>query len=326
MDFNKLKEKNEYACLAPMAGITDRATKEWALSFGAGYCVSELVSSKALIVGDKKSNELLYLDEKSRPQGLQIFGGDPHIMAHAAQLVAEKNPEFIDINMGCPAPKVVKNGSGSGLMEYPEKCYAIVKACKQVTDIPISVKIRSGIKGRITAVDVAKACEEAGASFITVHGRTREQMYAPPVSLDVIKDVKNTVKIPVIGNGDVYTPKDAKYMYEYTGCDYIMVGRGFLGKPWIFSHINAYLTDGVLLPEPPLSQKMVYMIQHIELMAKYKDSRFAFLEARKFASWYIKGMRGAAKFRQMCGSITCMDDVINLSKAVMESANEEQNL
>lgn len=309
-----------YACLAPMAGVADRAFRELCVSYGAAYVTSEMVSSKGLTMQDKKSKELLYLSDDERPAGAQIFGDDPDIMAKAALKAMEFSPDFIDINMGCPAPKIAGNGGGSALLKNPELIGKIVKKVVEVSPVPVTAKIRIGWDGNsINAVEVAKRIEAAGADAITVHGRTKDQMYAPPVSLDEIANVKKAVSIPVIGNGDIVDGKSAKLMLDKTGCDFLMVGRGALGNPWIFQCINAYLNNETDFTEPTLEEKMDVMLRHIGTLCDYKGVRIGMREARKHAAWYIKGIRGAATFRQEIGSLSTMDELKVLAKRVVES-------
>lgn len=309
-----------YACLAPMAGVADRAFRELCVSYGAAYVTSEMVSSKGLTMQDKKSKELLYLSNDERPAGAQIFGDDPDIMAKAALKAMEFSPDFIDINMGCPAPKIAGNGGGSALLKNPELIGKIVRKVVEVSPVPVTAKIRIGWDGNsINAVEVAKRIEAAGADAITVHGRTKDQMYAPPVSLDEIANVKKAVSIPVIGNGDIVDGKSAKLMLDKTGCDFLMVGRGALGNPWIFQCINAYLNNETDFTEPTLEEKMDVMLRHIGTLCDYKGVRIGMREARKHAAWYIKGIRGAASFRQEIGSLSTMDELKALAKRVIES-------
>lgn len=309
-----------YACLAPMAGVADRAFRELCMSYGAAYVISEMVSSKGLTMQDKKSKELLFLSEAERPAGAQIFGDDPEIMANAALKAMEFSPDFIDINMGCPAPKIAGNGGGSALLKNPELIGKIVKKVVEVSPVPVTAKIRIGWdKNSINAVEIAKIIEAAGADAITVHGRTKDQMYAPPVSLDEIANVKKAVSIPVIGNGDIVDGKSAKLMLDMTGCDFLMVGRGALGNPWIFQCINAYLNKEADFTEPTLEEKMDVMLRHIGTLCEYKGVRIGMREARKHAAWYIKGIRGAAAFRQEIGQLSTMDELKALAERVITS-------
>ena len=309
-----------YACLAPMAGVADRAFRELCMSYGAAYVISEMVSSKGLTMQDKKSKELLFLSDAERPAGAQIFGDDPEIMANAALKAMEFSPDFIDINMGCPAPKIAGNGGGSALLKNPELIGKIVKKVVEVSPVPVTAKIRIGWdKNSINAVEIAKIIEAAGADALTVHGRTKDQMYAPPVSLDEIANVKKAVSIPVIGNGDIVDGKSAKLMLDMTGCDFLMVGRGALGNPWIFQCINAYLNKEADFTEPTLEEKMDVMLRHIGTLCEYKGVRIGMREARKHAAWYIKGIRGAAAFRQEIGQLSTMDELKALAERVITS-------
>jgi nifR3 family TIM-barrel protein len=245
-------------------------------------------------------------------------------MAEAAKMAEQNNPDFIDINMGCPAPKVaISSGGGSALMKDPLLAAKIVEAVKNAVNVPVTVKMRAGWDdSNKNAVELAKLVESAGADAITVHGRTRVQMYAPPVDLNIIKEVKNAVKIPVIGNGDVVSPKSAADMYEQTGCDFVMVGRGAMGAPWIFSQINAYLSDGIILPDPPLSKRMLIMLDQIGRMKEYKGERTAMMEARKHVAWYMRGLKGAAELRKLSGEIVDMDSVLRIVEKAMENNKE----
>ncbi len=309
-----------YACLAPMAGVADRAFRELCMSCGAAYVISEMVSSKGLTMQDKKSKELLNLSDAERPAGAQIFGDDPEIMAKAALKATEFSPDFIDINMGCPAPKIAGNGGGSALLKKPELIGKIVKRVVEVSPVPVTAKIRIGWdESSINAVEIAKRIEAAGADAITVHGRTKAQMYAPPVSLNEIARVKKAVSIPVIGNGDIVDGKSAKKMLDETGCDFLMVGRGALGNPWIFQCINAYLNNEAAFIEPTLEEKMDVMLRHISVLCEYKGTRIGMREARKHAAWYIKGIRGAASFRQEIGMLSALDELRALADKVISS-------
>lgn len=314
------------AALAPMAGVADRAFRKICMDHGAACVIGEMVSAKGLTYGDRKSAELLELDADIRPAAVQLFGDDPAIMARAAKQTLEFHPDWIDINMGCPAPKIVNNHTGSALMREPELCRRIVQAVKDAVPVPVTVKIRKGYaKDEVNAVEVALACEAGGADAITVHGRTRDQMYAPPVDWEIIRRVKAAVKVPVIGNGDVVDAKSAAALYEQTGCDLIMVGRGALGAPWIFTQIEAYLNHEVLLPTPPMAQRMATLMRQVQLTAEYKGERVALLEARKHAAWYTNGLRGAAGLRRKAGEIVTLDDLALFCAEVIR-ADEEGRL
>ena len=307
------------AALAPMAGVADRAFRKLCVDFGAAYVVGEMVSSKGLCFEDKKSGELLELDEAERPAAVQLFGDDPDTMARAAERAMRYRPDVIDINMGCPAPKIAGNHCGSALMRDPDLCRRIVAAVTGAVPVPVTAKIRKGYSSsEINAVEVAQAVEAGGAAAVTVHGRTRDQMYAPPVDWEIIRQVKQAVAIPVIGNGDVDSPQAAAALYEQTGCDLVMVGRGALGAPWIFSQIEAYLTHGVLLPAPPVSRRMEVLLRQITEAARLKGERVALREARKHAAWYMRGLRGAAGFRAEAGKIETLADLAALCSRVAE--------
>lgn len=308
-----------HAVLAPMAGVSDRAYRELCVRFGAAYCVSEMVSSKALSFNSKKSEELMEISDLERPCGIQIFGDDPKCMADAAKHALENKPDIIDINMGCPAPKISSNGSGSALMKNPRLCGEIVKAVTAVTDIPVTVKIRKGWDDdSVNAVEVAKICESAGAAAITVHGRTRQQYYKPPVDYDIIRAVRESVSVPVIANGDVDSAERAKEVMDITGCDLVMIGRATLGNPWIFSQINAYLENpNVKIHTPDLEERLGVMIEHIGKMVEYKGEHMAMLQARKLVVGYFKGMKGAAALRNEAGKIKTLDDLYELRQKAL---------
>lgn len=309
----------EKAALAPLAGVADRAFRELCKSYGAAYTVCEMASAKGISLGDKKSAQLLSITEPERPAGSQIFGNSPETMAVAAEKALEFSPDFIDINMGCPAPKVASSGGGALLMKNPILAAKIVKAVVDVSTVPVTVKMRSGWdENNINAVELAKMCEQAGAAAITVHGRTKMQMYAPPVNTDIIREVKKAVRIPVIGNGDVTDGASAAKLMETTSCDMVMVGRGALGRPWVFSQINAYLNNEVFLPEPPVTEKMRVMLCHIEKLCEYKGERVGIREARKHAAWYTKGLHGAANYRAKIGLISSVDELRQIALELIE--------
>ena len=309
----------EKAALAPMAGVADRAFRELCRSYGAAYTVCEMASAKGISLGDKKSAELLLITPPERPAGSQIFGNSPETMAIAAEKALEFSPDFIDINMGCPAPKVASSGGGALLMKDPVNSAKIVEAVAKTSTVPVTVKMRSGWDdSTINAVELAKRCEQAGAAAITVHGRTKVQMYAPPVNFDIIRQVKSAVSIPVIGNGDIIDGKSAAKMLEETGCDMVMVGRGALGRPWVFQEINAYLDHESIIPEPSVIQKMHIMLKHIEKICEYKGERIGIREARKHAAWYTKGLHGAANYRARIGLIESIEELAQIAAELIE--------
>lgn len=308
-----------YAGLAPMAGVADRAMREICREYGAAFTVGELTSSRGVTLGDKKSAELLSCSGAERPFASQLFGSDPQIMAQAAKKALLFSPDFIDINMGCPAPKVAGNGGGSALMREPELAAQIVRAVLKAVDVPVTVKMRTGYDNEnINAPELAKMCEDAGAAAITVHGRTRPQMYAPGVDYKTIERVRRSVSVPVIGNGDVTDGKSAKYMYEATGCDFVSVGRAAEGNPFVFTEINAFLSGRSYTP-PTLDKRFSVMMRQIGLMMKYKDPHIALLESRKHTAWYMRGLEGAAALRRMCGEIKSIADI----EAICEKALEQ---
>lgn len=315
-------EFKDIAFLAPMAGVTDMAFRELCAAFGAAYTVTEMVSSKGLVMGDKKSAMLLTLGKGEGIAGAQIFGDDPDIMARAAVKCLAFSPDIIDINMGCPAPKVAMNGGGASLMKDPRLAGRIVKAVRQAVDIPVTVKIRKGWDdSSVNATELAKILEANGADAITVHGRTRQQMYSGTVDYDSIAAVKKTVKIPVIGNGDITDIYSAAKMIQNTGCDAVMIGRGAFGNPWLFRQVNAYLADGIVIPPPSLEEKMTVMLKHIAKTVEYKGEYTAMREARRHAAYYTKGLRGGAKFRAQMSSLETYDD---LKKIIFSIVKENQ--
>lgn len=319
MKIGNIEIDNRTAALAPMAGVADRAFRELCVRYGASYVVSEMVSSKGLTMHDRKSKQLLFLSKEERPAAAQIFGSDPQIMAESARGCLNFEPDAIDINMGCPAPKIAGNGGGSALMRKPDLAEEIMREVKNAVDIPVTVKIRLGWDSEsINCIDMAQRAERAGMSAVTVHGRTRQQMYAPPVDRKMIAEVKKNIGIPLIANGDIVDGITAAQMIEETNCDYLMVGRGALGRPWVFSQINAYLKNGVILPEPPVSERMRVMVEHIRLICDYKGERVGIREARKHAAWYIKGIHGAAKYRQQVGMLESIEQLEELAFKIVK--------
>ena len=314
MEIGNLKIKG-CAALAPMAGVADRAFRELCVSYGAAYVVSEMISSKGVSLGDRKSKALMQLSDEERPAGVQIFGNDPSVMAQSVKTLLGVSPDFVDINMGCPAPKIAGNGGGASLMRHPQLAKEIVEAVVAACgNVPVTVKIRTGWDfENLNAVEMAQNAEKAGAVAVTVHGRTRQQMYAPPVDHQMIAEVKKSVSIPVVGNGDIVDGPSAAKMLEETNCDFLMVGRGALGRPWVFSQINAYLQNGIILPEPPVSERMRVMVKHVRKICEYKGERIGIREARKHAAWYAKGIRGAAKYRKDLSLIESVEQLEELA-------------
>lgn len=306
--------------LAPIAGVTDMAFRQVCRSFGAGYVETEMVSAKALSFNDKKSFELMELAGDEHPCAIQIFGNEPDVMANAAKLAVEKGADIVDINMGCPAPKIANNGSGSALMKNPSLCGEIVQAVKSAVNIPVTVKIRKGFdENTLTAVDVAKECEKNGVDAVIVHGRTRQQYYSGQCDLDIIKAVKENVSVTVIGNGDIRDIKSAEKMLDYTGCDGLMIARAALGSPWFFKTLKEYFEKEIIIEPPSPEQRLKIMADHIELVCKYKGEKMGMLQSRKQISWYLKGFRGAAAFRNEAGRVCTLDDMYALIDRVLNT-------
>ena len=298
-----------FAALAPMAGVADRAMREICRKHGSAFSVGELTSSKGISVGDKKSHTLLFCGEKERPMASQLFGREPETMAEAAKKALRFNPDFIDINMGCPAPKVSGNGGGSALLKDLPLAREIVKSVVEAVDIPVTVKMRTGWdENSLVSPQLAKMCEDAGAKAITIHGRTKKQMYAEGIDFKTIAETVKSVNIPVIANGDICDGKSAKYMYEATGCDFVMVGRAARGNPFVFEEINAYMENRSYTP-PNLEKRFETLMEQVRRMVEYKADRRAFLEARKHTAWYMQGLKGAAELRRMAGAINSYEDI-----------------
>lgn len=312
------------AALAPMASVADKAYRLMCKKYGASYLVSEMISAKGLCFGDKKTARLCEIEPEERPYALQLFGEEPYYMGKAAYMLGEHEPDVIDINMGCPVPKIVSNGSGSALMKDPERAFEIAKEVVKNAGCPVTVKFRAGWDEQSkNAVEFAKIIEQAGVAAIAVHGRTRMQFYSGKADWDIIKAVKSAVSIPVIANGDVTDGKSAKALYEHTGCDLVMIGRGSYGRPWVFEQVKRYLENGEVMPEPDLEEKMRVMKEHCELICKYKGERQGMKEARKNVQWYIKGLRGSAKLRGRCSELVQLSDLEMMIDAIRTENSDE---
>ena len=297
--------------LGPMAGVTDLPFRVLCKEQGAGLLCMEMVSAKAILYNNKNTESLLEIHPDEQPVSLQFFGSDPKIMSEMAKRVEERPFDIMDINMGCPVSKVVRNGEGSALMKNPKLVYEIVSAMVKAIDKPVTVKIRKGFDDScINAVEIAKIIEEAGAAAVAVHGRTREQYYSGQADWDIIAQVKDAVKIPVIGNGDVDSPEKAKAIMDQTGCDGVMIGRAAEGNPWIFREVVSYLTDGTIPARPTNREKRELILRHAALQLEYKGEYTGVREMRKHLSWYTVGMPHSAHFRQTINTMEKMDELI----------------
>lgn len=294
--------------LAPLAGITDAPFRRICKEQGAGLVYTEMVSAKGLYYNDKATERLLRIYEDEKPAAIQIFGSEPDIISFAANKLEDHENCILDINMGCPVPKVVRNGEGSALLKEPKLVSAIIKAAVESTGKPVTAKIRIGWNAEsINAVEIAKAIEDGGASAIGVHGRTREQYYSGKADWDVIRQVKKAVSIPVIGNGDVFSGRDAMSLLEKTGCDFVMIARGALGNPWIFREALALWERKEVPPPPDLTEKVNVILKHFDLLLSEKGEYAAVREMRKHAGWYLKGIPGSAGLRRQLNTIVKAD-------------------
>ena len=314
MKIGTLNLKNNII-LAPMAGVTDKAFRLITKPFGPALMYTEMVSGKGLLYKNKRTEVLLEVLNFEKPTAAQIFGHEPEVMSEIAERSLEFGADMIDINMGCPAPKIVNNGDGSALMKNPELAGKIISAVRKSVNCPMSVKFRMGWDDdSINAVEFAKTAENNGADAITIHGRTRAQFYSGKANLEIIKKVKEAVKIPVIGNGDVHDGKSAKYMLDYTGCDGIMIGRAAQGNPWLFSSVLHYLKTGDELAPPTLEERSDIAEKHLRLLVKFKGEYRGVLEGRKHMAWYFKGLCGGAKLRNLINQCDTLEQMLDLNK------------
>ena len=310
--------------LAPMAGIGNSSFRKIIKEMGCGLIYAEMVSDKAIFYNNKKTIDMLYMEESERPITQQIFGSDKESFVEAAKFIYDNmHPDIIDINMGCPVPKVaVRAQAGSALLKNPKKIKEIVSAVVEAIPIPVTVKIRSGWDSEhINAVEVAKICEEAGASAICVHPRTRNQGYSGKADWSIIKDVKKSVSIPVIGNGDITSAIDAKRMIDETDCDAVMIGRGVLGNPWLIKQINSYFEDGILLDNPSFKERIDMCLRHLNNLYNLKNEKLAVLEIRSHIAWYLKGMPKSNEIKNkifLCNKINDIIEILNSYKQFIE--------
>ena len=308
--------------LAPMAGVCNSAFRRIIKEMGAGLLYAEMVSDKAIIYDNEKTKNMLFMTDEERPIAQQIFGSDKESFVKAAKIVEDlMHPDIIDINMGCPVPKVaIKSQAGSALLKDPKKVYEIVKAVVDDVSVPVTVKIRSGWdSSSINAVEVAKMCEKAGASAITVHPRTRSQGYQGKADWNIIKQVKENVSIPVIGNGDILSANDAKRMIDETGCDAIMIGRGSLGNPYLIRQIAQYLDNGIIIPDQSPIDKMKTCLKHFDYLLKIKPEKTAVLEMRTHGAWYLKGLPFGVSIKKELYKVSTKEEFINIIKEYMET-------
>ena len=304
--------ENSYV-LGPMAGVTDLPFRLLCKEQGAGLLCMEMVSAKGIFYNNKNTESLLQIHPEEVPVSLQFFGSDPKIVSEMAKRVEERPFSILDINMGCPVPKVVRNGEGSALMKNPKLVYELVSATVKAIKKPVTVKIRKGFDDEhINAVEIAKIIEEAGAAAVAVHGRTREQYYSGKADWEIIRQVKEAVSIPVIGNGDVFTPQDAKRLVEETGCDGIMVARGAKGNPWIFKQITHYLETGELLPRPSVEELKAMILRHGQMMMEFKGELAGMREMRKHVAWYTAGYPNSAALRNEINSVATLEELTEL--------------
>lgn len=315
---NTVLENN--VILAPMAGVTDLPFRVLCREQGAGCVVTEMVSAKAVLYNNKNTRELLQIDPAERPVAVQLFGSEPDIMAEIAASLEEGPYDYIDVNMGCPVPKIVNNGEGSALMKNPERAKEVLTAMVKAVKKPVTVKFRKGFNDlSVNAVEFAKMAESCGVAAVAVHGRTREQYYSGKADWDIIRQVKEAVRIPVIGNGDIFTPEDAGRMLKETGCDGIMVARGAKGNPWLFGRINHYLDTGEVLPGPSMAEIKAMILRHGRMLVQFKGEGVAMREMRGHMAWYTKGMPHSATLRNEINQVETLEGFVELLDRKIQS-------
>lgn len=315
---NTVLENN--VILAPMAGVTDLPFRVLCREQGAGCVVTEMVSAKAVLYNNKNTRELLQIDPAERPAAVQLFGSEPDIMAEIAARLEEGPYDYIDVNMGCPVPKIVNNGEGSALMKNPERAKEVLTAMVKAVKKPVTVKFRKGFNDlSVNAVEFAKIAESCGVAAVAVHGRTREQYYSGKADWDIIRQVKEAVRIPVIGNGDIFTPEDAGRMLKETGCDGIMVARGAKGNPWLFGRINHYLDTGEVLPGPSMAEIKAMILRHGRMLVQFKGEGVAMREMRGHMAWYTKGMPHSATLRNEINQVETLEGFVELLDRKIQS-------
>lgn len=315
---NTVLENN--VILAPMAGVTDLPFRVLCREQGAGCVVTEMVSAKAVLYNNKNTRELLQIDPAERPAAVQLFGSEPDIMAEIAARLEEGPYDYIDVNMGCPVPKIVNNGEGSALMNNPERAKEVLTAMVKAVKKPVTVKFRKGFNDlSVNAVEFAKMAESCGVAAVAVHGRTREQYYSGKADWDIIRQVKEAVRIPVIGNGDIFTPEDAGRMLKETGCDGIMVARGAKGNPWLFGRINHYLDTGEVLPGPSMAEIKAMILRHGRMLVQFKGEGVAMREMRGHMAWYTKGMPHSATLRNEINQVETLEGFVELLDRKIQS-------
>lgn len=320
MKIGNLELKNK-VFLSPMAGVTDLPFRLICKEQGCGLLYTEMINGKALCYDDENTKKMLKIEEEEHPVAVQIFGSEPGFMGRAAEIMNDYSNEILDINMGCPAPKVVKNGDGSALMKNPKLAEEVLRAVVKNSKKPVTLKIRKGWDDNsVNAVEIAKIAEDCGISALAIHGRTREQFYSGKADWDIIAEIKKNLSIPVIGNGDVFTIEDSINMLDKTGCDAIMIGRGAQGNPWIFKRINHYMNTGEILPEPTLNEKISTAIKHLKLAVEEHGEYVAVREMRKHIAWYLKGLRNSAKLRDEINKIEDYQEVVSKLEYYMEDS------